>query len=163
MRKPKVGNLFRGHLNYSTTPNFRQNDWFRYFSPDQIQQLLQIGSVKIVPDGYAIITEGEVSQEFFLLIEGQVMVMKKGVNISLLESGACFGDTSLLGETTQRTASVKAIGSVTLWIIDSNKIESLSAENRASLFKTLLGVSMERLEELTGDVATFIEGSDLQI
>ncbi len=148
-------------LQYYT--NFRQNDWFRYFSPDQIQQLLQIGSVKIVPDGYAIITEGEVSQEFFLLIEGQVMVMKKGVNISLLESGACFGDTSLLGETTQRTASVKAIGSVTLWIIDSNKIESLSAENRASLFKTLLGVSMERLEELTGDVATFIEGSDLQI
>tara|TARA_R110000782_G_scaffold123126_12_gene214583 strand:+ start:446 stop:1765 length:1320 start_codon:yes stop_codon:yes gene_type:complete len=142
---------------------FRQNDWFRYFSPDQIQQLLQIGAVKIVSDGYAIITEGEVSQEFFLLIEGQVMVMKKGVNINLLESGACFGDTSLLGDTTQRTASVKAIGSVILWIIDSTKIEDLSAENRSSLFKTLLGVSMERLEELTGDVATFIGDTDLQI
>lgn len=89
--------------------------------------------------------------------------MKKGVNINLLESGACFGDTSLLGDTTQRTASVKAIGSVILWIIDSTKIEDLSAENRSSLFKTLLGVSMERLEELTGDVATFIGDTDLQI
>jgi eukaryotic-like serine/threonine-protein kinase len=148
-------------LEYYT--DFRQNDWFRYFSPDQIQQLLQIGSVKKVEDGHDIITEGEVSQEFFLLIEGQVMVMKKGVNISLLESGACFGDTSLLGETAQRTASVKAVGDATLWIIDSNKIEELSAENRASLFKTLLGISMERLEELTGDVATFIGDSDLQI
>ncbi|MFT5395959.1 MAG: serine/threonine protein kinase [Gammaproteobacteria bacterium] len=148
-------------LEYYT--EFRQNDWFRYFSPDQIQQLLQIGSVKRVPDGYAIITEGEVSQEFFLLIEGQVMVMKKGVNINLLESGVCFGDTSLLGESTKRTASVKAVGSVILWIIDSNKIANLSAENRSSLFKTLLGVSMERLEELTGDVATFIGDSDLKI
>ncbi len=148
-------------LQYYT--DFRQNDWFRYFSPDQIQQLLQIGSVKIVPDGYAIITEGEVSQEFFLLIEGQVMVMKKGVNINMLESGACFGDTSLLCETTQRTASVKAVGSVILWIIDSNKIEKLSAENRASLFKTLLGISMERLEELTGDVASYIGDSELKI
>ena len=144
-------------LEYYT--DFRQNDWFRYFSPDQIQQLLQIGSVKEVADGQAIITEGEVSQEFFLLIEGSVMVMKKGVNISLLESGVCFGDTSLLGDTTKRTASVKAVGNVTLWSIDSNKIERLSAENRSSLFKTLLGISMERLEELTGDVATFIGDS----
>lgn len=144
-------------LEYYT--DFRQNDWFRYFSPDQIQQLLQIGSVKNVGNGHDIITEGEVSQEFFLLIEGQVMVMKKGVNISLLESGACFGDTSLLGETTKRTASVRAISDAILWNIDSNKIEKLSAENRSSLFKTLLGIAMKRLEELTGDVATYIGDS----
>lgn len=148
-------------LEYYT--NFRQNDWFRYFSPDQIQQLLQIGSVKEVGDGQEIITEGDVSQEFFLLIEGQVMVMKKGVNINLLESGACFGDTSLLGESTQRTASIKAVGYVVLWSIDSSKIEKLSAENRSSLFKTLLGISMERLDELTGDVATFIGESQSHI
>jgi serine/threonine-protein kinase len=144
-------------LEYYT--DFRQNDWFRYFSPDQIQQLLQIGSIKNVEDGHDIITEGEVNQEFFLLIEGQVMVMKKGVNISLLESGACFGDTSLLGETIKRAASVRAIGDAILWNIDSNKIEELSAENRSSLFKTLLGIAMERLEELTGDVATYIGDS----
>jgi eukaryotic-like serine/threonine-protein kinase len=148
-------------LEYYT--NFRQNDWFHYFSPDQIQQLLQIGSVKEVADGQAIITEGEDSQEFFLLIEGSVMVMKKGVNISLLENGACFGDTSLLGESSQRTASVKAVGNVTLWIIDSSKIDQLSAENRSSLFKTLLGIAMDRLDELTGDVATFIGESQMQI
>ena len=141
-------------LEYYT--NFRQNDWFRYFFPDQVQQLLQIGSVKEVSDGEIIIKEGEDSQEFFLLIEGSVMIMKKGVNINLLDNGACFGDTSLLGESTQRIASVKAVGNVTLWIIDSNKIDELSAENRSSLYKTLLGISMERLEELTGDVATFI-------
>ena len=148
-------------LEYYT--NFRQNDWFRYFSPDQIQQLLQIGSVKEVGNGQEIITEGDDSQEFFLLIEGQVMVMKKGVNINLLESGACFGDTSLLGESKHRTATVKAVGYVVLWSIDSNKIEKLSAENRSSLFKTLLGISMERLEELTGDVATFIGESQEDI
>ncbi len=153
--------MWPSELEYYT--DFRQNDWFRYFSPDQIQQLLQIGSVKEVANGQTIITEGETSQEFFLLIEGSVMVMKKGVNISLLENGACFGDTSLLGESTQRTASVKAVGNVTLWSIDSNKIEQLSAENRASLFKTLLGISMERLEELTQDVATFIGDSEIQI
>jgi serine/threonine protein kinase len=144
-------------LEYYT--DFRQNGWFRYFSPDQIQQLLQIGSVKNVEDGHDIITEGEVSHEFFLLIEGSALVMKKGVNISMLESGACFGDTSLLGETIQRTASVRAVGDAILWSIDSSKIEELSAENRSSLFKTLLGISMERLEELTGDVATYIGGS----
>ncbi len=141
-------------LEYYT--DFRQNDWFRYFSPGQIQQLLQIGSVKNVKDGHDIITEGEISHEFFLLIEGSAIVMKKGFNISMLESGACFGDTSLLHETTQRTASVRAVGDVILWNIDSNKIEKLSAENRSSLFKTLLGIAMERLEELTEDVATFI-------
>ena len=141
-------------LEYYT--DFRQNDWFRYFSPGQIQQLLQIGSVKNVKDGHDIIIEGEVSHEFFLLIEGSAIVMKNGINISMLESGACFGDTSLLGETTKRTASVRAVGDAILWIIDSSKIEELSAENRASLFKTLLGISMERLEELTGDVATYI-------
>jgi len=141
-------------LEYYT--DFRQNDWFRYFSPGQIQQLLQIGSVKNVKDGHDIITEGEISHEFFLLIEGSAIVMKKGVNISMLESGTCFGDTSLLVETTKRTASVRAVGDAILWIIDSSKIEELSAENRSSLFKTLLGISMERLEELTGDVASYI-------
>ncbi len=148
-------------LEYYT--DFRQNDWFRYFSPDQIQQLLQIGTVKKVNDGENIITEGEDSQEFFLLVEGSVMVTKKGVNISMLESGACFGDTSLLGDTTKRTASVKAVGETTLWSIDSNKIEELSAENRSSLFKTLLGIAMERLEELTGDVATYIGESQVEL
>ena len=136
--------------------DFRQNHWFRYFSPDQIQQLLQIGTVEKVEDGYMIINEGEVSQEFFLLISGSVMIMKKGVNIRMLESGVCFGETSLLGEKTPRAASVKAVGDATLWNIDSDRIQKLSAENRSSLFKTLLRISMERIEELTGDVAGYI-------
>ena len=142
---------------------FRQNSWFRYFSPDQIQQLLQIGTVKKVEDGHIIITEGEVSQEFFLLIAGSVMIMKKGVNISMLESGVCFGETSLLEEKMPRSASVKAVGDATLWTIDSNEIKELSAENHSSLFKTLLRIAMERLGELTGDVANYIDKSDVEI
>ena len=133
--------------------DFRNNNWFRYFSPDQIQQLLQIGTVKKIKDNQLIIREGEIGREFYLLIDGYAKVMKNGANISVLEGGACFGEASLISEGTQRTASIYSVGEVVIWSIDAAEIIKLSAENRACLFKTLLEINMQRLDERTGDVA----------
>ncbi len=138
---------------------FRQNDWFRYFSPDQVQELLKTGTIRKVTDGQVIIGEGDRGRGFYLLIDGRAQVMKDGVNISVMETGACFGESSLIRDA-PRTASVIATGDAVLWSIDAEKIETLSAESRARLFKTLIEVIMERLEARTGEVASLRQDTD---
>jgi serine/threonine protein kinase len=144
-------------LEYYT--KFRQNNLFRYFSPDQVQELLKTGTILNTIDGQVVIAEGDRGRAFYLLIDGRAQIMKAGVNISVIETGTCFGESSLI-KNAPSTASVIADGDTVLWSIDADNIEKLSAKSRAPLYKTLIEIMMKRLEARTGEVAALHRNND---
>jgi len=75
-------------------------------------------------DGQTIISEGEVGRKFYILEEGQGVVMKNGVKVSEYGVGDFFGELALI--TNQpRLATVKAVGSMKVLTIDKASFHRL--------------------------------------
>ncbi|MCA9688850.1 MAG: cyclic nucleotide-binding domain-containing protein [Nannocystaceae bacterium] len=67
------------------------------------------------PAGAAIISEGEDSASLYVVVQGNVAVLRNGVQIARLGSGSHFGEMALLNRR-PRSATVKAEGDVRLLV-----------------------------------------------
>ena len=106
-------------------------------------------------NGQSIITEGIVSTKAYIILAGEVKIIKKVDNktvvIGTLKKGDIFGEMGLLGNTS-RTASVVAAGDVNLGVIDQEGLKKMLKEVPEELqliFKALC----ERLMLTTGKLA----------
>ncbi|MBI3599057.1 MAG: cyclic nucleotide-binding domain-containing protein [Nitrospinae bacterium] len=106
-------------------------------------------------DGQAIVTEGIVSTKAYLILSGQVRVLKKtgekNVAIGILKEGDVFGEMGLFGKS-PRTASVIAIGDVNVGVIDKNYFEELLDKTPSEL-KLLVNALVDRLKTTTDKLA----------
>ena len=79
-------------------------------------------------DGDIIVSEGIVSNNAFIIIEGKVNVTKKvdkkSVLINTLQAGDVFGEMGLISQTV-RSASVVAVGNVTIGVIEKEQFNRL--------------------------------------
>ncbi len=89
-------------------------------------------------DGDTIISEGIVSNNVFIILEGKVNVSKKvdkkNVLVAQLQEGDVFGEMGLISGSV-RSANCIAVGDVTIGVIDKDKfnemIESLPDDLQA--------------------------------
>lgn len=82
-------------------------------------------------DGDIIVSEGIVSNNAFIILEGKVNVTKKvdkkSVLINTLKAGDVFGEMGLISQTV-RSASVVAVGNVTIGVIEKEQFNRLVDE-----------------------------------
>lgn len=105
--------------------------------------------------GQMIIEEGDVASEFFLLMKGQVDILRDDGQgslepiISLSRRGEYFGEMGLLKEDTRRTASVRASsgGTVELLVISRETFVRMTSDSRQT--KAVLKDEMLRRMEGT--------------
>jgi len=85
-------------------------------------------TVQRYADGDVIVSEGIVSNNAFIILEGKVNVTKKvdkkSVLINTLKAGEVFGEMGLISQTV-RSASVVAVGNVTIGVIDKDQFFNL--------------------------------------
>ncbi len=85
-------------------------------------------TVQRYADGDVIVSEGIVSNNAFIILEGKVHVTKKvdkhTVLINPLKAGEVFGEMGLISQTV-RSASVVAVGNVTIGVIDKDQFFAL--------------------------------------
>ncbi len=85
-------------------------------------------TVQRYADGDVIVSEGIVSNNAFIILEGKVNVTKKvdkkSVLINTLKAGEVFGEMGLISQTV-RSASVVAVGNVTIGVIDKDQFFAL--------------------------------------
>ena len=90
--------------------------------------LKDTSTVQRYADGDVIVSEGIVSNNAFIILEGKVNVTKKvdkkSVLINTLKTGEVFGEMGLISQTV-RSASVVAVGNVTIGVIDKDQFFSL--------------------------------------
>ena len=82
-------------------------EMFSLFSDQEIQELVKAGDFVTCPAGKYIIEENETDSNFFVLLEGNVMVVKGARILSHFLPGACFGEIGAFARQ-RRTAGVLA-------------------------------------------------------
>src|SRR5512134_2515974 len=74
---------------------------------DLVQLAMATQDLEVEP-GKVLAREGEIGQEFFVIVDGEVSVSKDGAEIRRLGPGEFFGEIALVWDSPRRTATVSA-------------------------------------------------------
>jgi CRP-like cAMP-binding protein len=118
---------------------------------EQIQAIIPLMKEEKYNPGDLIITEGNTNDKIFFIIEGQVSVSKKGVELSRFGEGEAFGEMEVL-DAVSAAASIKSISQVT----------TLSISNKAlrEIYKMDVKVFALMLMNLARDLCRRLRKSD---
>jgi CRP/FNR family cyclic AMP-dependent transcriptional regulator len=121
--------------------------------------MYNIISEEAYPDGAIIMEEGSSGDWIYTILSGKVEIFKiingRRVVIDMLEEGDIMGETSFLTQM-KRTASARAIGEVTVGIIDRDYLDE-EFNKLSGDFKTILLALAERLMKTTEAVCNFTD------
>lgn len=103
---------------------------FQGMTRSQVKKLVLISEVREVGPGEAVVTEGEEGDEMFVLLEGEVEVLKRQPDgqvrqIVTMSPGDVFGETALVTHL-PRTATVSTLGEVRLLVLKWESIQRIS-------------------------------------
>ncbi len=89
---------------------------FEQCSKKDLQNIAQIADQLDLRAGKVLIEEGARGREFFVIIEGEVEVRRKGRKVATLGPGTFVGEMALLSKV-PRTATVTAVSDVDVLVI----------------------------------------------
>jgi CRP/FNR family cyclic AMP-dependent transcriptional regulator len=125
--------------------------FFAQLSKRHLQSLAKVSQAFDFPTGAAIVEEGAVSSSFFVILEGQAKVVRKGRTVKRLMGGDFFGEISLL-DPGPRTATVVAESNVrVLDLAGKDFLDVLADEPQLSI--RILQELAKRLREVIVDSA----------
>jgi CRP/FNR family cyclic AMP-dependent transcriptional regulator len=127
----------------------RRAPLFDGLSRKELVKLARMSEDLEVPPGKVLCKEGEVGQEFFVIIEGQAEVTRRGKRLATQTGGEFFGEIALLEET-PRMATVTAKTSLRFFVLTRRDFRRLIDEN-PSVERKVLRALARRVVELSGD------------
>jgi predicted RND superfamily exporter protein len=103
---------------------------FQGMTRSQVKKLVLISDVREVGPGEAVVTEGEEGYEMFVVLEGEVEVLKQQPDgqvrqVVTMSPGDVFGETALVTHL-PRTATVSTLGKVRLLVLKWESIRRIS-------------------------------------
>jgi predicted MFS family arabinose efflux permease len=101
-------------------------------APRIVERMAREAVAVSASDGATLISEGEPGDRFYVIAEGEVLVTRAGQPLRRLGPGAWFGELALLRDA-PRSASVVAVGSVSLWAVDRDAFLAAVGGSRQSV------------------------------
>ena len=122
---------------------------FKGLPEDEINQLSETLHVLEIPPNTVLFQEGEVGDRFYIIIQGQIEVIKaigtpEERLIGLRGPGEFVGELSLINRAGLRTASVRSLGPAHLWEMSHEEFDDLLHRQPLMTFE-LINVLSERL------------------
>ena len=101
--------------------------------PSQLEHLLPLVTVRRVSGGHTILAEGDDADEFFIILDGEVEVLKARsagmmMRVGRLGAGDYFGEIGLL-KGSKRTATVRSLGPVRALVMNRETFLTIVAES----------------------------------
>jgi len=127
----------------------RRAPLFRGLSRKELVELARLTEDLDVPAGKVLCKEGDIGQEFFVIVDGKVEVTKKGKRVATRGGGEFFGEIALL-EDTPRMATVTAKTKLRLFVLTRKDFRHL-VEEHPSVERKVLRALARRVVELSGD------------
>ena len=93
--------------------------------------------------------EGDIGHEFFVIVDGETEVTRKGKKLAIRGGGEFVGEIALL-EKTRRMATVTAKTDLRLFVLTEGDFRQLVKSNPGVQSKVMNALA-QRLVELTGD------------
>jgi len=120
---------------------------FENLMPDEIEMLSELSQMKDYKSGETVIQEGDVGNSLFVIVAGEVEVLKKGTDgisksIASMKEPDFFGEMSLIDKEL-RSATIKVKSDTTLLILTSENLHSF-----AKVFKngfTMIVINIARV------------------
>ncbi len=141
------GELETGDETVDQDERFRRARELRFFSEfddAQLWEVLRTGLWEIHEAGSEILTEGTLDMSLFVIVAGEVEVLRRKRVIGELHAGDCFGEMGLAGQN-RRTATIRARRDVTLLKVSTSAMELLSTECQLQFHKAFVSILVERL------------------
>jgi CRP-like cAMP-binding protein len=124
---------------------------FEDLSKKELVQLARISEDIEVDEGTVLCKEGEIGHEFFVIIDGEAEVKRRGRHLATDRKGDFFGEIALV-EDTRRTATVTAKTPLRFFVLTGGAFRRLLNENRNVERKVLVALA-RRLADLSKDPA----------
>ena len=129
----------------------RRAPLFSDLSKKELAQLARMADDVEVAAGHTLCKEGQMGREFFVIVDGQVEVTRKGRAVKRQGGDEFFGEIALL-EDIPRTATVEAKTPLRLFVLTSRDFRAL-VETSPSVERKVMKSLARRLLELSGDPA----------
>lgn len=118
----------------------------RDLAQDELDTLCEAGRLREAEPQQELVVEGETSDTLYILLDGEVAVVKRDAQgeeaeLAVLGRGAILGEVALL-HSVPRTATVRATGPVRSFALDRQSFDRLLSENEPAALK--LGLAIAR-------------------
>ncbi|MCB1270847.1 MAG: cyclic nucleotide-binding domain-containing protein [Microthrixaceae bacterium] len=140
-----------------SSAHFRNLPIFQGCSEDQLREIDRVADEVHIQAGRTVLRQGDLGQEFAVIIDGEADVVKDGEVVARLGPGAYFGEVALLDSIT-RTASVVAATDLTLEVIDRRGFNTL-LDDLPSLSRAMLKGLAHRMSDLEEELHRLRSGS----
>jgi serine/threonine protein kinase len=133
----------------------RELRFFNEFADNEVSEVIAAADWKQFQPLDSIVDEGTLEHSFFIIVSGDVAVVKNAKQISTLSKGDCFGEMSYVSKT-QRSASIVAISDVELLRIDAALMEQASTATQLRFNQIFLRTLIERLTSTSEELARYV-------
>ncbi|HOK06342.1 MAG TPA: cyclic nucleotide-binding domain-containing protein [Syntrophales bacterium] len=139
----------------------KEQSVLRFFAKKDLHKLLRFSKIHRYAPGELIVAEGTFDNRMYVLMEGEVKVVKGGAVIDTLRrTGDIFGEMGVVdGE--PRSASVYAVGEATCLVVDVSFIDGLQGEDKtafAAVFYQIVAETLaKRLRETSAELVRLKE------
>jgi CRP/FNR family cyclic AMP-dependent transcriptional regulator len=139
-------------------PRFRQDmkvsrlkalSLFENLSRRQLIEVARLTDDLEVSDGTVLCKEGSRGDQFFVIIDGEAAVTRRGEQLATLRSGDFFGEIAVI-EPVRRTATVTAVTPLRFFVVTERAFASLLDTN-PEIERKVLRTLARRLASLSGD------------
>jgi serine/threonine protein kinase len=138
--------LERGFAESEKFDTLRKLEFFRQFSDVELWEVLRLATWHKMSRDAALIHENDIGSSFFILIAGEVKVMKQDRLLNVLKAGECFGEMAYLGKQKfQRSASVVALSEIAVIEIRAETLAKASDLCRHHFHGAFLELLVDRL------------------
>jgi CRP-like cAMP-binding protein len=122
---------------------------FKNLARGDLVQLAMATEDLEVEAGKVLAREGEIGQEFFVIVDGEVSVSKDGAEIRRLGAGEFFGEIALIWDSPRRTATVTSATPVRFFVLTRQAFRGL-IDHHPDIEAKVLEVLEERVRENEG-------------
>jgi CRP-like cAMP-binding protein len=98
---------------------------FKNLTRNELVELAKVTEDLEFDEGKVLAREGEIGREFFVIVDGDVLVTKEGEEINRLGPGDFFGEIALVWESPRRTATVITAGHVRFFVLTRQAFRGL--------------------------------------
>ena len=114
----------------------RQVPLFASCSKKELSEIATLADELALPEGATLIREGKLGHEFFLLVEGEVEVRRKGRKVASLADGTFFGEMALVSAR-PRNATVTASSPVRVLVVHEQAFRRLLRDSPGIQLKVM--------------------------
>jgi CRP-like cAMP-binding protein len=141
--KVAADEVARSHPHYA---KIRGLEFFKDFRDSDLAELLLWTEWKPFREGQTVLTEGETSFPFYIIVSGKLDVVKGGKELVVLKAGEPFGEISYLDDDNpHRSASVVAKTDCELLLLDPSYLDNAAPMLRMCIAEAIVRIQSKRL------------------